>query len=68
MASAQILADQVGAELKVVWAPQDAAPAQARMVFDSALIDRVLHLRGKMSANLRVSPRRDSSVSQHECN
>lgn len=40
MASAQILADQVGAELKVVWAPQDAAPAQARMVFDSALIDR----------------------------
>ena len=38
MASAQILADQVGAELKVAWAPQDAAPAQARMVFNSALI------------------------------
>ena len=39
MASAQILADQIGAELKVAWAPQDAAPAQAKIVFDSAVID-----------------------------
>jgi hypothetical protein len=39
MASAQILADQIGAELKVAWVPQDAAPAEAKTVFNSTLID-----------------------------
>jgi hypothetical protein len=39
MASAQILADHIGAELKVAWAPEGAAPAQAKTIFASTLID-----------------------------
>jgi hypothetical protein len=40
IASAQILANQIDAELKVAWVPQVAAPAQEKIVFNSADIDK----------------------------
>ena len=40
MASAQILANQIDAELKVAWVPQVAAPAQEKIIFNLADIDR----------------------------